>query len=165
MRVETGLIVVGSADDYLRMRKSKKRSEGITQSIVDRCILDEIGEFVGSILSSPYAGTSRQVTAYGTPGSYPPEHLNKRGKMERIRNNSNGSSIESEPPSPQPKITRPGNNRKSKRSQSSMNYHGLNRYKKFESLIQLIIFYSGQATRFRKKEESFLSIPRYGSCL
>lgn len=39
MRVETGLIVVGSADDYLRMRKSKKRSEGITQSIVDRCIL------------------------------------------------------------------------------------------------------------------------------
>lgn len=117
MRVETGLVVVGSADDYLRMRKSKKRSEGITQSIIDRCILDEVGDFVGSILSSPYS--SRQVSAYGTPGSYP-EHSSKRGKMERIRNNSNGSSIESEPPSPQPKIPRPGNNRKTERSQTSM---------------------------------------------
>nr|CAI5868986.1 unnamed protein product [Callosobruchus analis] len=33
MRVETGLIVVGSADDYLRVSKKKKRAEGITQSI------------------------------------------------------------------------------------------------------------------------------------
>lgn len=39
MRVETGLIVVGSADDYLRINKKKKKSEGITQSIVDRCIV------------------------------------------------------------------------------------------------------------------------------
>lgn len=39
MKIETGLIVVGSADDYLRISKSKRRSEGITQSIVDRCIL------------------------------------------------------------------------------------------------------------------------------
>lgn len=39
MRVETGLIVVGSADDYLRVSKKKKRSEGITQSVVDRFIV------------------------------------------------------------------------------------------------------------------------------
>lgn len=39
MRVETGLIVVGSADDHLRINKKKKKSEGITQSIVDRCIV------------------------------------------------------------------------------------------------------------------------------
>lgn len=39
MRVETGLIVVGSGDDNLRISKSKRRAEGITQSIVDRCIL------------------------------------------------------------------------------------------------------------------------------
>lgn len=39
MRVETGLIVVGSADDYLRVSKKKKRSECITQSVVDRCIV------------------------------------------------------------------------------------------------------------------------------
>lgn len=42
MRVETGLIVVGSADDYLRVSKKKKRLEGITQSIVDRCIVVSI---------------------------------------------------------------------------------------------------------------------------
>lgn len=39
MRVETGLIVVGAADDYLRVSKKKKRSEGITQSLVDRFIV------------------------------------------------------------------------------------------------------------------------------
>lgn len=38
MRVETGLIVVGGADDYLRISKKKKRAEGITQSVVDRFI-------------------------------------------------------------------------------------------------------------------------------
>lgn len=39
MRVETGLIVVGGADDYLRISKKKKRAEGITQSVVDRFIV------------------------------------------------------------------------------------------------------------------------------
>lgn len=39
MRIETGLIIVGSADDYLRVNKKKKRAEGITQSVVDRCIV------------------------------------------------------------------------------------------------------------------------------
>lgn len=39
MRVETGLIIVGSADDYLRVNKKKRRIEGVTQSIVDRCIV------------------------------------------------------------------------------------------------------------------------------
>lgn len=39
MRVETGLIVVGAADDYLRISKKKKRAEGITQSVVDRFIV------------------------------------------------------------------------------------------------------------------------------
>lgn len=39
MRVENGLIVVGSADDYLRVSKKTKRAEGITQSAVDRIII------------------------------------------------------------------------------------------------------------------------------
>ena len=39
MRVETGLVVVGSADDQLRVGKTKKRMEGVTQSMIDRCIL------------------------------------------------------------------------------------------------------------------------------
>jgi regulatory NSL complex subunit 3 len=39
MRVETGLVVVGSADDQLRVGKAKKLMEGVTQSMIDRCIL------------------------------------------------------------------------------------------------------------------------------
>lgn len=105
MKIETGLVVVGSADDYLRVSKGKRKSEGITQSIVDRCILDEIGEFVGSILMSPYPPVTRPV-------NYTNEQFNNNKHMKnRIRNNSNCSSLESEPPSPQPQPrpqTRPG---------------------------------------------------------
>lgn len=42
MRVENNLIVVGSADDYLRVNKRKKLEEGITQSAVDRIIMVNI---------------------------------------------------------------------------------------------------------------------------
>lgn len=38
MRVETGLIVVGCADEQLRISKKKKKIHGITQSVVDRYI-------------------------------------------------------------------------------------------------------------------------------
>ena len=38
MRAENSLLVVGGADDHLRMSRAKKKAEGITQSIVDRCI-------------------------------------------------------------------------------------------------------------------------------
>lgn len=39
MRVETGLVIVGSADDYLRVSMKKRKMDGITQSMVDRCIV------------------------------------------------------------------------------------------------------------------------------
>ncbi|GLV31125.1 Reduction in Cnn dots 1 [Carabus blaptoides fortunei] len=101
MRVETGLIVVGSGDDNLRISKSKRRADGITQSIVDRCILDEIAEFLGSILLAPYPSVPR------TQQTYVSDHFKSKQIKTRVRNNSNGSSIESEPPSPQPLKMRP----------------------------------------------------------
>ncbi|KAI4459456.1 testis development protein prtd [Holotrichia oblita] len=101
MRVETGLIVVGSADDYLRVSKKKKRSECITQSVVDRCIVDEVGEFVSGLLLSPYPPQIRMSPAQINDA-------NKGTILERKRNNSNGSSVDSEPSSPTPRITRPG---------------------------------------------------------
>ncbi|XP_022091824.1 KAT8 regulatory NSL complex subunit 3-like isoform X2 [Acanthaster planci] len=52
MQAETGLVVVGGADENLRMSKMKKRSDGVTQSMVDRCIQDEISEFLCTVLTS-----------------------------------------------------------------------------------------------------------------
>lgn len=54
MLVPTNLIVVGSADDQLRIPSFKKISEKISQSMVDRCVLDEIADFVGGILVQPH---------------------------------------------------------------------------------------------------------------
>ncbi|XP_076268554.1 reduction in Cnn dots 1 [Rhynchophorus ferrugineus] len=102
MRVETGFIVVGSADNNLIISKKKKREEGITQSIVDRCITDEIGEFVSSLILSPFPPQIRQ-----SPTNVAPDSMGKKGKNERKRFNSTTSSIDSEPPSPTPKLTRP----------------------------------------------------------
>ncbi|XP_044260037.1 KAT8 regulatory NSL complex subunit 3 isoform X6 [Tribolium madens] len=106
MRVETGLIVVGNADDNLRVSKKKRKSEGITQSIVDRCVADEIGEFISGVILSPYPPQLRQ-----SPTNLTTEGLvSKKLKSERKRYNSNTSSIDSEPPSPTPRISRPGQN-------------------------------------------------------
>ncbi|KAL1122662.1 hypothetical protein AAG570_002989, partial [Ranatra chinensis] len=55
LHVETGLVVVGAADDQLRISKGKQKAEGITQSMVDRCVVDEVGDFIGTILSNPYS--------------------------------------------------------------------------------------------------------------
>ena len=46
------------ADDNLRVTRSKKKQEGITQSIVDRCITEELADFLGGILSQSASGIS-----------------------------------------------------------------------------------------------------------
>jgi len=51
LRIDTGLVVVGGGDDLLRMCRAKKRSSQVTQSMVDRCIMDEIHDFLGCVLS------------------------------------------------------------------------------------------------------------------
>lgn len=56
MKAESGLVVVGGADDSLHMCALKKRLEGVTQSMVDRCVLDEVGSFLQWVLSAPHMG-------------------------------------------------------------------------------------------------------------
>ncbi|XP_039481680.1 KAT8 regulatory NSL complex subunit 3 isoform X3 [Drosophila santomea] len=53
MQSESSLVVVGSADDALRVPKSKRRIEGVTQSMVDYMVVEEVFEFVNRTLSNP----------------------------------------------------------------------------------------------------------------
>ncbi|XP_030388585.1 uncharacterized protein LOC115634813 isoform X2 [Scaptodrosophila lebanonensis] len=53
MQSESTLVVVGSADDALRVPKSKRRIEGVTQAMVDAMVVDELFDFVNKTLSNP----------------------------------------------------------------------------------------------------------------
>ncbi|XP_017049719.1 uncharacterized protein LOC108093882 isoform X3 [Drosophila ficusphila] len=53
MQSESSLVVVGSADDALRVPKSKRRIEGVTQSMVDYMVVEEVFDFVNRTLSNP----------------------------------------------------------------------------------------------------------------
>ena len=50
-KTETGLVVIGGSNDRLFVSSSKKKFEGITQAMVDRCIADEIHDFVANVLN------------------------------------------------------------------------------------------------------------------
>lgn len=54
VKAETGLVIVGGASDNLVVSQTKQRFEGITQSIVDRCIADEIYDFINYVLNPHY---------------------------------------------------------------------------------------------------------------
>ncbi|BFY97883.1 hypothetical protein BsWGS_00923 [Bradybaena similaris] len=51
LKVETSLLLIGGADDQLRISHAKKLSCNVTQTMVDRYIMDEMFAFLGSILS------------------------------------------------------------------------------------------------------------------
>lgn len=53
MQTSTSLVVVGSGDDSLRVSKTKRKIEGVTQAMVDNMIMDEIADFATNCLENP----------------------------------------------------------------------------------------------------------------
>lgn len=50
MRVETGLVIVGGADDQLRLTNRKKKAELVTQAMVDKSIIEQVRSFLATVL-------------------------------------------------------------------------------------------------------------------
>lgn len=61
----TTLLTVGSADDFLRVSKKKRKLEGVTQEMVDNMIVDEIAEFATKCIQRPLPQKSKAVSTFG----------------------------------------------------------------------------------------------------
>lgn len=84
--VPTSTVIVGSADDYLRMDKTKRRYEGVTQEMVDNMIVDEISEFATKCLQRPVPGKVKSLL------SQPSAKIDSSGGIVRKRKTSGDGS-------------------------------------------------------------------------
>ncbi|XP_037087642.1 KAT8 regulatory NSL complex subunit 3-like [Pollicipes pollicipes] len=67
MRAKTGLVVVGGADRRLLVNRHERQREGLTQSMVDRAVMEEVSEFLTNILTQQLDGTLPVFPRLPTP--------------------------------------------------------------------------------------------------
>ncbi|KNC24103.1 hypothetical protein FF38_06286 [Lucilia cuprina] len=95
MQSESSLVVVGSADDVLRVPKSRRKIENVTQSMVDTMVVDEVYDFIKKILTNPpgprtptvinstfYNKLNKTTTGEKTTGVYQRKRKNEGGDQE-----------------------------------------------------------------------------------
>lgn len=84
MLAQTSLVVVGSADDNLRVSKTKRKIEGITQYMVDNMVMDEIAEFAKNCIINPPkpkpASQIQKMTASSSTNMSTVIHINRKRK-------------------------------------------------------------------------------------
>merc|ERR1719219_1907609 len=91
MSVETGLVIVGGADDQLRLTNKKKKSELVTQGIVDRFIIDQIRNFLVSVLvKQPQTFGDRTESTFAVPT---PESFGKKLKAKKRGGGGGGEMV------------------------------------------------------------------------
>ncbi|XP_029341351.1 KAT8 regulatory NSL complex subunit 3-like [Acyrthosiphon pisum] len=93
LKCKNNHILIGGANDELVMNHTTKMREAVTQKLVDRCILEEIGNFLKDILEPSTEITctpdvenrdlKKPVFSKNKPNSKPLAHLNK-GNQKRM---------------------------------------------------------------------------------
>ena len=91
MRVKTGLVIVGGADDQLRLTNRKKKAELVTQAMVDKSIIEQVRSFLATVLmkqsqaaaeKGKYLYVNVQLTIYKPPN---PQNLSTSHLLSRTR--------------------------------------------------------------------------------
>lgn len=89
----TTTCVVGAADDFLRVNKTKRRLEGVTQEMVDNMIVDEISDFATKCLQRPLPPRPKTVVT----GNLPRREIDSSTGQARKRKSSAGIDNEGKP--------------------------------------------------------------------